>query len=121
MIGVALGVGAMLFPLEVRLPRGVVVVFASSPLVAGLGLIAPVTPRWAGPVLLGPATGAGAEPPRRGRFAVQRPKSRSMLEDPHCVTAFNQYTFYCQAFQEAHGVTYLKPGQGGVEVADQIQ
>ncbi|MBF6592198.1 MAG: hypothetical protein IVW57_16935, partial [Ktedonobacterales bacterium] len=43
---------ALLYPLEVRLPRGFLVVFAASPLLAGLALIAPVTPRWTGVVLL---------------------------------------------------------------------
>lgn len=52
LVCVALGVGALLFPLEVRLPRGVIAVFAASPLLVGLGVLAPVTPRWAGAVLL---------------------------------------------------------------------
>jgi cation:H+ antiporter len=49
---VALGLGALLFPLQVRLPRGFLLVFAASPLVAGLGLLGPLTPRWAGGLLL---------------------------------------------------------------------
>ncbi len=52
LICVALGLGALLFPLEVRLPRGVLLAFAASPLLAGLALVAPVTPRWSGVVLL---------------------------------------------------------------------
>jgi cation:H+ antiporter len=52
LVCVALGVGALLFPLEVRLPRRIIAIFAASPLLAGLGLIAPVTPRWSGIVLL---------------------------------------------------------------------
>jgi len=44
---VALGLGVLLFPLDVRLPRGVLLVFAASPLLTGLALIAPMTPRWA--------------------------------------------------------------------------
>lgn len=52
LICVALGVAALLFPLEIRLPRGVLVVFAASPPLVGLALIAPVTPRWTGLVLL---------------------------------------------------------------------
>ncbi len=52
LVCVALGVGALLFPLEIHLPRGVLLVFAASPLLVGLSLIAPVTPRWTGLVLL---------------------------------------------------------------------
>jgi cation:H+ antiporter len=52
LVCVALGVGAVLFPLEIRLPRGVLAVFAASPLLVGLSLIAPITPRWTGAVLL---------------------------------------------------------------------
>ncbi len=49
---VALGMAAILFPLEVRLPRGVLVLFAASPLLAGLALLGASTPRWAGALLL---------------------------------------------------------------------
>ncbi len=52
LVCVALGLGALMFPLEVRLPRGFLIVFAASPVLVGLGLIAPVTPRWVGVVLL---------------------------------------------------------------------
>lgn len=52
LVCVALGLGAILFPLEIRLPRGFLVVFATAPVVAGLALIAPTTPRWSGGVLL---------------------------------------------------------------------
>lgn len=48
----ALGLGAVVAPLDVRLPRGFLLVFAASPLLAGLALVAPVTPRWSGAVLL---------------------------------------------------------------------
>ncbi len=52
LVGVALGLGALLFPLDVRLPRGFLLVFGASPVLAGLGLLRHVTPRWAGLVLL---------------------------------------------------------------------
>ncbi len=52
LVCVALGLAALLFPLEVRLPRGVIAVFAASPVLVGLGLAGPVTPRWVGAVLL---------------------------------------------------------------------
>jgi len=52
LVCVALGVGALLFPLEVRLPHSVITMFAVSPLLVGLSLIAPVTPRWSGAILL---------------------------------------------------------------------
>ena len=48
----ALGLGALVAPLEVRLPRGFLLCFAAAPLLAGLALVAPVTPRWSGAVLL---------------------------------------------------------------------
>jgi len=51
-VGVALGAGAMVAPLRVTLPRGVLVLFAATPLFAGLPLIAATTPRWTGAVLL---------------------------------------------------------------------
>ncbi len=52
LVCVALGLAALLFPLEVQLPRGVLALFAASPLLAGLTLLGPVTPRWAGVILL---------------------------------------------------------------------
>lgn len=52
LVCVALGVAAIFYPLEVRLPRGVVLLFGASPVLAGLGLAGAVTPRWAGVVLL---------------------------------------------------------------------
>ncbi len=52
LITVALGLSAVLFPLEVHLPRGVLVIFAASPLLAGLTLLGASTPRWTGVILL---------------------------------------------------------------------
>jgi cation:H+ antiporter len=52
LVCVALGIGALLFPLTVNLPRGFLLVFAASPILAGLSLLAPVTPRWTGLILL---------------------------------------------------------------------
>jgi cation:H+ antiporter len=49
---VALGLGAVLFPLRVQLPRGVLVTFAVTPVLAGLALIGDTTPRAAGGALL---------------------------------------------------------------------
>jgi cation:H+ antiporter len=49
---IALGLGAVLFPLRVRLPGGVVVSLAIAPVLAGLALVGSSTPRWAGIVLL---------------------------------------------------------------------
>jgi cation:H+ antiporter len=40
LVCVALGLGAVLFPLTVRLPRGVLLMLAATPVVAGIGLIA---------------------------------------------------------------------------------
>ncbi len=52
LVCMALGLAALLFPLQVRLPRGVLALFALSPLLAGLALLGPVTPRWTGVILL---------------------------------------------------------------------
>lgn len=52
LVCVALGLGALLFPLDVQLPRSFLLVFAASPVVAGLALLGPVTPRWSGAILL---------------------------------------------------------------------
>jgi len=49
---VALGLGAVLFPLRVRLPPGVLAAFALTPLMAGVALIGESIPRLAGIVLL---------------------------------------------------------------------
>jgi cation:H+ antiporter len=49
---VALGLGAVLAPLRVRLPRGVLLAFAASPVLAGAALIGDTTSRWAGAALL---------------------------------------------------------------------
>jgi cation:H+ antiporter len=49
---VALGLGAVLVPLRVQLPPGILVGFTVVPLLAGLALIGSVTSHWAGIVLL---------------------------------------------------------------------
>src|SRR5262245_16542461 len=49
---VALGLGALLFPLRVRLPAGVLAVFAITPVLAGLALVGETTSRLAGIALL---------------------------------------------------------------------
>ena len=49
---VALGAGAMIVPLRVRLPRTVLLLFAATPVLAGLPLIGTTTPRWTGAALL---------------------------------------------------------------------
>jgi cation:H+ antiporter len=49
---VALGLGAVLFPLQVRLPRGVLLAFAAAPVLAGMALIGDTTSRVAGIALL---------------------------------------------------------------------
>jgi cation:H+ antiporter len=52
LICVALGLGGLLYPLHVSLPRGVLMVLGIAPILAGLGLVGDRTPRWAGAVLL---------------------------------------------------------------------
>jgi len=52
LVCVALGLGAILFPLNIQLPRGVLLLCVASALLPGIALFAPVTPRWTGIVLL---------------------------------------------------------------------
>jgi cation:H+ antiporter len=52
LVCVALGLAAVFFPLEVKLPRPILLIFGASPVLVGVGLVGPVTPRWAGLVLL---------------------------------------------------------------------
>jgi cation:H+ antiporter len=54
LVCVALGLGAMIVPLRVRLPRAVLLAFAITPVLAGLPLAFGngVTPRWTGAALL---------------------------------------------------------------------
>jgi cation:H+ antiporter len=52
LVCVALGLGAVLFPLAVRLPRCILLLFAASPVLSGVSLLARVTPRWSGALLL---------------------------------------------------------------------
>jgi cation:H+ antiporter len=49
---VALGLGAVLFPLRVQVPRGVLLMFAATPVLAGVALIGAITSRLAGVLLL---------------------------------------------------------------------
>jgi len=44
--------GAVLFPLKVTLPRGILLLLAATPVLAGLALIGTTTTRTAGVVLL---------------------------------------------------------------------
>ncbi len=52
----ALGLGAVIAPLRVRLPRGVVLLIPAAALLAGIPVLFGVTPRWTGAVLLGAFT-----------------------------------------------------------------
>lgn len=49
---VALGLGAVLFPLRVQVPRGVLLVFAGTPVLAGVAMIGTTTARAGGAALL---------------------------------------------------------------------
>lgn len=53
LVCVALGVGASLYPMQVRLPKGFLIVFFLAPVVAGITVLFSSTPRWAGALLLG--------------------------------------------------------------------
>jgi cation:H+ antiporter len=52
LVCVALGLGAVFFPLKIQLPRRILLLFVGSALLPGVVLFAPVTPRWSGVVLL---------------------------------------------------------------------
>ena len=52
LVCVALGLGAMLYPLRVRLPRGFLVLMAACPLAVGAGLLGGTAGRLAGAALL---------------------------------------------------------------------
>jgi hypothetical protein len=54
----ALGLGALIAPLHVRLPRGVVGLLPVAAVIAGLPVLFPATPRWTGAVLLAAFAGA---------------------------------------------------------------
>jgi cation:H+ antiporter len=49
---IALGAGALIAPLEARLPRGVIALVPAAAIIAGLPILFPATPRWTGLVLL---------------------------------------------------------------------
>jgi cation:H+ antiporter len=52
LVCVALGLGGVLYPLQVQLPRGVLLSLALAPVMAGLALVGETTPRVSGPILL---------------------------------------------------------------------
>ena len=71
----ALGVGALIAPLEVRLPRGIVLLLPGAALVAGLPILFAETPRWTGLALLaafGLAIGYLVRASRGHRFMPDR-------------------------------------------------
>ena len=86
---VALGLGAVLFPLRVHVPRGVLLMFAATPVLAGIALIGARTAPLAGAVLLAAfaasiwylvrrragTTSSARKPPRSARKPRSRPPS----------------------------------------------
>jgi cation:H+ antiporter len=58
LVCVALGLGAIIAPLRVQVPRGILLMLALTPLAAGLPLVSATTPRFAGLVLLVTSVGA---------------------------------------------------------------
>ena len=71
----ALGVGALIAPLKVRLPRGIVLLLPGAALVAGLPILFAETPRWTGLALLaafGLAIGYLVRASRGHRFMPDR-------------------------------------------------
>jgi cation:H+ antiporter len=53
LVCVALGLGAVLYPVRVRLPTGFLIVLAATPVVSGLAIVGGTTGRLAGLILLG--------------------------------------------------------------------
>ncbi len=52
LVCVALGVGAALYPMRVRLPKGFLIVFFLAPVLSGVAVMSDSTPRWSGVLLL---------------------------------------------------------------------
>jgi cation:H+ antiporter len=52
LVCVALGLGAVLYPLQVRLPHGLLATMAAAPLAAGLAVVSDPSPRFVGVVLV---------------------------------------------------------------------
>lgn len=87
---VALGLGAIIAPLRVRLPTGVLIMLAISPLVAGLPLLGATTSRLAGLVLLLASIGCLAYlvlASRRHRFLESKEVSEALREQKSWLSA----------------------------------
>lgn len=84
LVCVALGLGAVVAPLEVRLPRGALLLFAAAPIVAGIALIGGSTARLAGAALLLAFAGAMLYlllATRRHDFAIEADEVEEALEE----------------------------------------
>lgn len=82
---VALGLGAIVAPLRVRLPRGALLLGAAAPLVAGVAVIGGTTARLAGAALLLAFVLAMAyvvAAARRHDFAIESDEVEEALEEP---------------------------------------
>ncbi len=90
LVCVALGLGAIIAPLRVQVPRGILVVLAVTPLAAGLPLVSVTTPRLAGLVLLLASVGCLAYlvlASRRHQFLESKEVSEVLREHPSWLSA----------------------------------
>ncbi len=96
LVCVALGLGAVLYPLRVRLPRGLLVLMAACPLAVGIGLIGGTTGRLSGVVLLAAFALAIA-------YLVVASRHHSFLESEEVQEAEEKR----RSFPQAAGLTVL--------------
>ena len=96
LVCVALGLGAVLYPLRVRLPRGFLVLMAACPLAVGVGLIGGTTGRLSGVVLLAAFAVAIA-------YLVVASRHHSFLESEEVQEAEEKR----RSFPQAAGLTVL--------------
>lgn len=109
LVCVALGLGSLLYPLRVRLPRGFLVVLAITPLLPGLAIFGNQTSRVGGAVLLIAFAGAMA-------YLVVASRGQTLLESEEVREAFEERP----EWPEALGLTVLglvAIGVGGELVA----
>jgi cation:H+ antiporter len=90
LVCVALGLGAIIAPLRVQVPRGILFVLALTPLAAGLPLVSATTPRLTGLALLLASVGALAYlvvASRRHRFFESKEVSEVLQEQQSWLSA----------------------------------
>lgn len=90
LVCVALGLGAIIAPLRVQVPRGILLMLALTPLAAGLPLVSATTPQLAGLVLLLASLGCLAYlvlASRRHQFVQSKEVSEVLRKQPSWLSA----------------------------------